>query len=113
MSRKTALQLFDLSSKVALVTGASGHLGHELAIGLAEAGASVVVASRSAARGEETARSLPVIANAKHIAVALDHLDSASIANGFADAVKRAAQIDILINNGHQGTIKTWENTTA
>ncbi len=61
MSQKSVLELFDLSGKVALVTGASGHLGRELAIGLAEAGACVVAASRSAERGEEIARLLPVI----------------------------------------------------
>lgn len=113
MSHKTVSELFDLTGKVALVTGASGHLGHELAIGLAEAGASIVTASRSAERGEETAGSLPVIANAKHLSVTLDHLDSASIACGFAKAVDRTGRIDILVNNGHQATIKTWKNTTA
>jgi gluconate 5-dehydrogenase len=113
MSHKTVAELFDLTGKVALVTGASGHLGRELAIGVAEAGASVVVASRSAGRGAEIASSLPVIADAKHIAVTLDHLDSASIASGFADTVNRAGRIDILVNNGHQATTKTWVNTTA
>jgi NAD(P)-dependent dehydrogenase (short-subunit alcohol dehydrogenase family) len=113
MSQKTVPELFDLTGKVALVTGASGHLGRELAIGLAEAGASVVAASRSAERSEEVARALPVVRNAKHAAVALDHLDSASIASGFADAVNRAGQIDILVNNGHQATTKTWHDTTA
>src|SRR5215475_12705865 len=106
MSQKTVPQLFNLTGKVALVTGASGHLGRELAVGLAEAGASVIAASRSAERGEELARSLPIIANAKHIAVALDHLDSASITNGFADALKRAGRVDILVSNGHQATTK-------
>jgi NAD(P)-dependent dehydrogenase (short-subunit alcohol dehydrogenase family) len=113
MNQKTVPELFDLSGKVALVTGASGHLGHELAIGLAEAGASVVAASRSVERGAEIARSLPIIGAAKHLAVGLDHLDSGSIGSGFADAVKRAGQIDILVNNGHQATTKTWQDTTA
>jgi gluconate 5-dehydrogenase len=113
MNYKTVTDLFDLRGKVALVTGASGHLGRELAIGLAEAGANVVAASRSAERGERIAGSLPLIADAKHIAVELDHLDSTSIATGFADAVRRAGQIDILVNNGHQATTKTWQDTTG
>jgi NAD(P)-dependent dehydrogenase (short-subunit alcohol dehydrogenase family) len=113
MSPRTVPELFDISGKVALVTGASGHLGRELAIGLAEAGASVVAASRSAERSNDLARALPVVGKAKHAAVALDHLDSASIASGFADAVTRAGQIDILVNNGHQATTKTWQDTTA
>src|SRR5262245_15493666 len=113
MTQKTVQELFDLSGKVALVTGASGHLGRELAIGLAEAGASVVAASRSAERGEEIARSLPLVGSATHSCVAIDHLDSASLAAGFAEAVNRAGHIDILVNNGHQATIKTWHDATA
>ena len=113
MTQKTATELFDLRGKVALVTGASGHLGRALATGLAEAGASVVVASRSAERGTEIARSLPVVGDAAHNAVVLDHLDSASVASGFADTVSRAGQVDILVNNGHQATVKTWHDVTA
>jgi gluconate 5-dehydrogenase len=113
MSNKTVSELFDLSGKVALVTGASGHLGRELSIGLAEAGASVVAASRSLERGEDTARSLPVVGSAQHTAVVLDHLDPTSLTSGFADALSRAGQIDVLVNNGHQATTKTWQDTTT
>ena len=45
-------QLFDLSERVALITGASGHLGRSMANALAEAGARVVVASRDLSKAK-------------------------------------------------------------
>ena len=50
MPEPTVKQLFDLTGRVALITGASGHLGSALARALAEAGASVVCASRDLTR---------------------------------------------------------------
>lgn len=110
MGAKTVREQFDLSGRVALVTGASGHLGRAIASGLAEAGASVVAASRTLERAQEVARELPVIGDARHFGVQIDHLSSDSIATGFAVAVEAAGQIDILINNGHQPTTKTWHD---
>ncbi len=54
-----------------------------------------------------------LIGSATHSGVAIDHLDSASLASGFANAVNRAGHIDILVNNGHEPTIKTWHDATA
>src|SRR5262245_53697780 len=113
MSNRTVKELFDLSGRVALVTGASGHLGHEMATALAEAGADVVVASRSLERAQESAQSLPTTGRNRHCAVELDHLESDSIAAGFASAVEAAGKIDILVNNGHQATTKTWHDASA
>lgn len=110
MSGKTVRELFDLSGQVALITGASGHLGNAVATGLAEAGASVVAASRSLERAQDVARTLPTLGDAKHVAVQLDHLDSASVTAGFSDAVQAAGKIDILVNNGHNATTKTWHD---
>jgi NAD(P)-dependent dehydrogenase (short-subunit alcohol dehydrogenase family) len=107
------MELFDLSGRVALVTGAAGHLGRQMAIGLAEAGAAVVVASRSLERAQETARSLPSIGNIRHFAVEIDHLESDSITVGFESAVKAAGTIDILVNNGHEATTKTWHDVSS
>jgi NAD(P)-dependent dehydrogenase (short-subunit alcohol dehydrogenase family) len=113
MSKRTVTELFDLSERVALVTGATGHLGFEMATGLAEAGAAVVLASRSLERANELVRRLPTARNAQHAAVELDHMDSNSITAGFAAAVKAAGKIDILVNNGHQATTKTWHDVSA
>ncbi len=103
MSTPTVQQLFDLTGKTALITGGSGWLGGALASALAEAGANVVMTSREPARAQEAADGLPAREGQRHFAVALDQLDEASLASGFADAVRQAGAVDILINNGHAG----------
>lgn len=110
MAGKTVREQFDLSGRVALVTGASGHLGHAIASGLAEAGATVVVASRTLERAQAVAQDLPKVGGRNHITVKIDHLSSDSIASGFAAAVAAAGQVDILVNNGHEATTKTWHD---
>lgn len=103
MNEPTVHELFDLSGRVALVTGASGWLGSSMARALAEAGASVVVGSRDAGAGEEAASKLPADRGNRHHSVVLDQLDDASIDAGFDAAVAAAGQVDILVNNGHAG----------
>jgi gluconate 5-dehydrogenase len=103
MSDPTIHELFDLTGRVALITGASGWLGGAMAAALAEAGASVVVASRDAERGAAAASRLPTDEGRCHHSVVLDQIDEASIQNGFAAAVAAAGKVDILINNGHAG----------
>lgn len=95
--------MFDLTNRVALITGGTGHLGRSFSTALAEAGSSVVVASRELARAQAVADELPRINNAKHHAVVLDQLDEASLNAGFDRGVELAGQVDILINNGQQG----------
>ena len=55
---KSAKELFDLSGKVAIVTGGRGLYGKSITEGLCEMGASVVIASRNKARCEELAAEL-------------------------------------------------------
>jgi NAD(P)-dependent dehydrogenase (short-subunit alcohol dehydrogenase family) len=108
-SQPSVQQLFDLCGRVALVTGASGHLGFSMAQALAEAGCRVVVASRSAATGRKTAAAL----GKGSLSVVLDHMDEKSITRGFAQAVKLAGHIDILVNNGHEALGADWRSVTA
>lgn len=112
MSRKSVKELLDLSGKVALVTGASGHLGKAMAEGLAEAGARVVVSSRSLARAEEVQRQLPLVGGVEHLAVEIDQLQPESMERVFAAALQEASRVDILVNNGHHPTARTWHNVS-
>jgi gluconate 5-dehydrogenase len=110
MPEPTVQELFDLTGKVALVTGGTGHLGSALSRALAEAGAAVVVTSRDAGRARAAAATLP---GAGHHGIALDHMDPASIERGFAQALELAGKIDVLVNNGHEAEPNDWTTVTA
>ena len=84
----TVQQLFDLSGKVALISGASGYLGTALSRALAEAGASVIATSRDLERAQEAAGSLPGINGARHHAIVMDQCDPESIESAFAEAIE-------------------------
>ncbi len=104
--------LFDLSGRVALLTGGCGHLGSALARALAEAGASVVLTSRDAARAQAAAEKLPCAAGASHFGLALDHMQPDTMPAAFAQAVSLAGKIDILVNNGHEGLGADWRTVS-
>jgi gluconate 5-dehydrogenase len=106
------LELLSLKGKVALVTGATGHLGSSMADALAEAGASVVVSSRRLAEAREVVGKLPRV-DAGHYAVEIDHMEDGSIESGFAAAVKAAGRVDVLVNNGHEPIAQDWSSITA
>lgn len=105
----TIPQLFDLTGKTALISGASGWLGGAMSRALAEAGARVIVTSRDAAKAAEAAASLP---GAGHFGVVLDQMDAESVARGFTEAAEHAGAIDILINNGHEANASDLTTVT-
>lgn len=113
MQEPTIQQLFDLSGRTALVTGASGYLGAAFARALAEAGATVVASSRELKRSLDAAAALPSPGDAKHYGVVIDHLDERSIKSGFDAAIRAAGGVDILVNNGHAASRSDWTNVTA
>ncbi|MFI4850972.1 MAG: SDR family NAD(P)-dependent oxidoreductase [Gimesia chilikensis] len=109
----TIQQLFDLTGKTILISGASGYLGGAMSRGLAEAGARLVVSSRSQERAEQTASNLPDPNDVGHLGVALDHMEADSIEEGFAAALEAAGEIDVLVNNGNDPVGEDWRNVTA
>jgi gluconate 5-dehydrogenase len=113
ISKPTVLELFNLKERVALVTGAGGHLGLPLARALAEAGARVAVTSRDLQRANDVAKSLPYFAGSAHFGVALDQTDPVSIDSCIATVQERAGYIDILVNNAHEPTSEDWQTISA
>lgn len=111
VTESTVQQLFDMTGKTVLITGASGHLGRSLSAALAEAGATIVVASRDISRARATAAALP--GDVQHFSVELDQLNEESVNSGFNAAVDAAGQIDVLINNGQQGHAMDVTDVTA
>ena len=105
-------ELFDLTGKRALITGASGYLGSAMARALAEAGAAVVATSRDIERARAAAASLPSPGGAQHFGAVLDQIEAEKLDDQFAAAVDLAGPIDILVNNGHSGEAADWTTVT-
>jgi NAD(P)-dependent dehydrogenase (short-subunit alcohol dehydrogenase family) len=93
--------LFDLSGKVALVTGSSVGIGRMIAQGLADAGAKVYVVSRTAADCDRAAAEI-VAGGGQAVALAADLSDVAEIRRLATEVESREGKLDILVNNAGQ-----------
>jgi len=91
--------LFDLTGRVAIVTGGSRGIGRAVASGLARAGAAVVVAARDAERCLAVAAEIEA-EGGRARGVAFDLSDPATLAPLVAAAVDSFGGLDILVNNG-------------
>lgn len=94
---------FDLDGRVALVTGASMGIGHDLALALASAGASVVAAARSTDLCDGLVDTIRA-GGGTAAAVPLDLRDRPSIERAVGATVEAFGRIDILVNNAGLGT---------
>jgi 2-dehydro-3-deoxy-D-gluconate 5-dehydrogenase len=96
--------MFDLTGKVALVTGGNGGIGLGMATGLAQAGATLVLAGRNAQKSAQAAASLRV---AGHLcdAIEADVSDEHQVAGMFQQLMLRHGRLDILVNNAG-GTVR-------
>lgn len=109
-----SVKAFDLSGRVAVVTGGSRGLGRYMALALARSGADLVVTSRKAADCDATIEAIKTVGR-KGRAYALDVRSRESIED-FGRAVRRdLAAVDILVNNAGCNIRKpslevTWED---
>ncbi|MDP9900509.1 SDR family NAD(P)-dependent oxidoreductase [Variovorax ginsengisoli] len=90
--------MFDLNGKVALVTGGNGGIGLGMALGLAHAGARVIVAARNAEKSAAAVAQLQA-AGSDSFALAADVTDEASVQALFDQVGERCGRLDILVNN--------------
>jgi len=101
MTTSTGTDIFSLAGKNALVTGATGHLGTAMCQILAEAGAHVLVNSRTARKATELAKRIEE-AGYKATPAVFDVTDSAAIERFFSEVFDKQA-LHIVINNAYSG----------
>jgi 2-deoxy-D-gluconate 3-dehydrogenase len=89
---------FDLTGKVAIVTGGNGGIGLGMARGLAEAGAAIAVVGRNEAKSNGAAAELKQC-GVKAISITADVTDKAAVADMVARTLRELGRIDILVNN--------------
>ena len=95
------MSMFDLSGKVALVTGAGGGLGQGMALALAEAGADIIAVSYTS-RSDTTDQIRALGRQAYDIRADLSQPEE--VESAFKQALELTGRIDILVNNA--GTIR-------
>jgi NAD(P)-dependent dehydrogenase (short-subunit alcohol dehydrogenase family) len=106
------LKLFDLSNKIAIVTGGTGLFGKPISTSLAEAGAYVIIASRNVEKCQLVAEELNH-AGYKASGAFLDLSDEKSIEDLVKSIIKQHQHIDILVNNSvSRAGYKKLEETT-
>ncbi|WP_321417886.1 glucose 1-dehydrogenase [uncultured Methanomethylovorans sp.] len=103
--------LFDLSGKVAIVTGASGGLGVKFTKALASAGANITIAARRVEKLETLKVELEKI-GIKCLTVKCDVLIEDDVINVVERTVKKFGKIDILVNNAGTASFTSAEDVT-
>lgn len=97
--------MFDLTGKVAIVTGATKGLGHGMAVALAEAGANIVVVSRTPQDCENVAKEIAGL-GVQTLAQPCDVTKKSSMDELVAKTIERFGKIDILVNNAGTAVTK-------
>jgi 2-dehydro-3-deoxy-D-gluconate 5-dehydrogenase len=108
--------LFDLSGRVALVTGGNGGIGRGIALGLAGAGADVVIAARNEAKTRAVVAEVEALGR-RAAGVGCDVLSRAEIDAAVEAAREAFGRLDILVNNAgiaaggppHEIAEETWD----
>ena len=92
------MKLFDLTGKVAIVTGGNGGIGLGMAKGMAQAGATVVIAARNEAKSNAAVKQIQDMGG-KALAVPVDVAKPDSVAGMVSTVTGRLGRIDVLVNN--------------
>ncbi len=105
------MKMFDLSGKVAVVTGGNGGIGIRLARGLAEAGASIVIAARDPDKNAAAVAALKET-GARAVAVPTDIRKPEECRALVGRTVAELGRVDILVNNSGIGVRKLPQDFT-
>ena len=92
------LDRFRLDDRVAIVTGAGRGLGAAIAVGFAQAGADVVIASRTKDQLDEVAERVAAVGRRAHV-VPADLSDLSAVSGLVGHAIEEFGRLDIVVNN--------------
>jgi 2-deoxy-D-gluconate 3-dehydrogenase len=117
----TASSAFDLSGRVAVVTGGNRGIGRSIALGLARAGAAVAVLARNAEKNDLVLAELKAL-GVPALALPLDVTQRPTLADAMAQVEDTLGGLDILVNNAGVANVSggvlneteaVWDNTIA
>ena len=97
---------FNFAGKVAIVTGGGRGIGRAIALGLAKAGTSVVVASRTAEQVNAVAEEIRA-AGGDALPMVTDLTDGSQLEQLAAETIKKYGRIDILVNNAARSFLRS------
>jgi 2-dehydro-3-deoxy-D-gluconate 5-dehydrogenase len=106
------MTLFDLTGKVAFVTGGNGGIGLGMAMGLASAGASVAIGGRNQDKARSALAELKAL-GARAEFVQLDVVNETSCRQAVDTVVDRLGRLDVLVNNAGTTVRRQPEDLTA
>ena len=109
--------LFDLTDKVAFVTGGNGGIGFSIAKALGQAGAKIIVGGRNSSKTDKATKAL-VSLGISAIAIDIDVTQEESTNKAFVEISRNFEQLDILVNNAgiairkmpQEYTIEEWNS---
>ncbi|WFL76863.1 SDR family oxidoreductase [Altererythrobacter arenosus] len=115
------MNLFDLSGKVAVVTGGNGGLGLAMARGLVKAGADVAIWGRNADKNRAACEELGALGGGQAAAFSCDVLEDSQIAAALAATLDRFGKVDVCFANAGVGggralpemTPQAWDDVMA
>jgi NAD(P)-dependent dehydrogenase (short-subunit alcohol dehydrogenase family) len=108
----SVLDRFTLNGKQAIITGGSRGIGRAIAEALAEAGANVVIANRSASTCKQAASEISNSTGVHTLAVPTNVTVESSVENLVDRTVEEFGSIDILVNNAGIATVEPIETKT-
>ena len=107
------MELFDLHGKVAIVTGGNGGLGRGMAIGLASAGADIVIAARNQAKTAATATEFRARYGVRVLELSVDVCEETTVHAMVEQTLHTFGRVDILVNNAGTNIRKPPEQLSA